>query len=290
MNRPPVIFALISIVVLLALILNCSEDPSLPVDSAGRVLDLPSGPLVVERISRDEHTRVISATLLSGSVARQLTIEPVAEGPLVDGLTAELTDVTGLLYRVSIAWDPDDPDRIWFREQTTTDVMTVSAGSSGDRVFEEYDTNGDVYRVDVPALDDETRRRVIGHSRSGWQPEDPEHVELVGSYADFEVYYNRHANNSLHDNPDGEVLVETLLNEQFAALAVGAAVQPVDGKDNEQPGKISDRARKICVGAGICARFKCMAGGWVNPLCVACGGTSIACTFATVACWFADCD
>jgi hypothetical protein len=267
----------------LALMVGCSEDVQVPRGTAELTLELPIADVTVTQVVRDTDDRTIEAKLTVSGSERQISIVPLRGGDLPVGFIAELSDQSGILFHVSMAWDPNDPDRIWLMEQSNGDIMTVAAERIGDRLAEEYIINGDRFRVDYPALERESRRRAIAHNRDGWHPEDPAIVEFIGKYAEFEAFYGQYSNNSLHNNPDGELLVSLLANEQFAGFVVG-------GKDDGGPRRINERAARFCVVANLCFNFKCLVGGWVNPLCVACGGTAIACTFATVACWFVDCN
>ena len=86
-------------------------------------------------------------------------------------------------------------------------------------------------------------------------------------------------------NQDGEALVSLVNDESFVNYVLGQTDDP--GK----PKKGSKAAMRICALATVCAFFKCTFGGaWLNPICVSCTGTGLACAIATIGCWIADCE
>lgn len=267
----------------LLLLTGCSGDVQIPGQTDEVALDVPLGPVAIKRVVRDTEKKEIVVTLTTGEGERCVRILPWVESPLPLSLVAEISDRGGVLYGVTMAWDPEDPDRSWLVERTDENVMTASMHRVGDRLIEVYDIDGDVFEVDYPALDPETRRRAIVHSRYGWQPESPDVAEFLGKCREFEAFYARHAGNTLHNNADGELLVSLLTNEPFVGAATGA-------KDGGGPQQMDKRAERICALAALCARLKCMFGGWMNPACVACSGTATACLIATILCWFVNCN
>jgi len=273
----------ITLVILgLLLLTGCSGDVQVPGQTDEAALEVPQGPVAIKRVDRDKEKKEIVVTLATGEGERRVRIVPCVDGPLPFGIAAEISDTGGVLYAVTLAWDPEEPDRSWLMERTEENVMTASMHRVGDRVIELYDIDGDVFEVDYPALDPETRRRAIVHSRYGWQPESPDVAEFLGKCDEFETFYAAHAGNTLHNNADGELLVSLLTNEPFVGAAVGA-------KDGGGPTLLDDRLEGFCVLVSACARLKCMFGGWTNPVCVACSGAATACLIIAIVCWFLNC-
>jgi hypothetical protein len=260
---------------------GCSDDVNIPGNTAVPVAELPAYDVVIARVVRDPDNRTISTQLTAGSAERQINITPFSTVDLPVGFAADLSGPDEILYHVSLAWDPEDPANFRLMERSGEDFLTLSAGRSDDRLFEEYVINGDRFRADYPDLDRETRRRIMTHSGDGRLSCDPAIVEFAGKYAEFKNFYGRFSDTSLNHNPDGALLVALLTDDQYVAAAVGA-------RDNGDPGKMADKtADRICATATICGAFKC--GTLVNPLCVPCAGTSLACAIAEVVCWIFDC-
>jgi hypothetical protein len=263
------------------IVTGCGDELNVPGDTTGPLTRIEALDVVVTRVDRDDDTRTITTELTAGAAERQITIEPYSTNTLPTGFTAELSGPGGVLYHISLAWDPGERDRFRLVEMAGEDMLTLTADRVGGRLFEEYVINEDRFRVEYPALNRETRRKAMAHAETGRRSEDPGIAEFVSRYAEFQAFYSRHSQNSLHNNPDGELLVALLANEQYAAAAVG----------EERPGgpdRMADKtADRICATATVCGVLKC--GTLVNPLCVPCGGTSLACAIAEIACWIFDC-
>lgn len=258
------------------------EEP--PAHAGGTVIETPAGDLGIDALVRDDDRRIVRAQVQAPWGARDLAVYAADAPKLAAGFTAELTASQGTSFRLSIAWDPDIPGRAWVREESGGDVLTISTERRGDRILETYDMNGDVLQVDYPALDLETRRKVLAHAGQGWTPERADDIELVAASREYQAFYDRHKSASLFGNPDGEVLVSLVTSEQFVSMAVGRP-------GNAGPEKLADRrADRLCAIATVCGFLKCtLGGGLLNPVCVACTGTSLACAFAELGCWIVQC-
>lgn len=90
---------------------------------------------------------------------------------------------------------------------------------------------------------------------------------------------------TLNANSDGIVLASLLNDKNFVDHILQGS------HDVEMAaGHKGDPAARVCAIATICGALKCtFGGGMLNPVCVACSGTSLACAIATIGCWIADC-
>ncbi len=276
----------VAVLIPLLVLVGCQGQVQRPNETDNLVVDFPGDPVTVVDIVRDAHAKEIEAKVLVGSSERYVTIMASKESPLPVGFSAELADGNGdLLASVEVAWDPGRPDRVWLKEQTRSDVLTASLRRVGDRMIETYDINGEAFVMDYAPLDPASKLHAANHFKNGESPrtEVPEARELVEKFKEFEAFYSQHAGNTLHNNPDGELLVTLINDEHFAGQAVG--------KDHPRPQKVLDRtSSRACAIAGICSLFKCMLGGWANFICISCGGVSLACSITVIGCWIAGCD
>ncbi len=159
-------------------------------------------------------------------------------------------------------------------EWTMDDSLTIETSIEGSIVTEQYCLNGEprvytylnaeenAFKATPPEINDETEPSFVLRSKalqqiSQWQ-------ELASE------------SNSLNNNPDGELLVKILTNSEFNDWM---AQEFGDGNAMRRVSLMP--LKDLCYGAAACAKIKCLfGGGWMNFLCVACGGTEIACILA----------
>ncbi len=290
--------ALVAVLVTATLFAGCQsqrKDPLRPSDAAEPVFASPHGPVTVLALARDEGKKTIDAMISVGGRVRNLSIRRLEAISLPLGILAELRDPAGAqLVSFEIAWDSGEPYNVWFREATPLDALEVSMQRTGEGMREVYKANGQTFTVEysTPLLELRQRRwsRTIGVGA-----EEGEARSIAGSGARvkaFEEYYARHVGSTLHENADGEVLASLINNEGFAELLVGrsSAVEGAGAGAEHCADGIEDKtAVRICAIASVCSVTKCLLGGWANFICVACGGTSLACGISEIGCWLADC-
>jgi len=240
------------------------------------------GSIEIVDVTRDETKKIFRARVLRNDESRNIAITRADGAPFPGAMSAETRDDEGnLLYRIEMAMIPGE-DALWFLEQTETDVLTAYIRRTRDRVYERYDINGETLEIDYPRLEDAAMDKIVARYLKGEELNStPEVEEVAARLAEFDAFYSPHIGNSLHDNPDGELLVTLLSDPSFAGLVTGEELDPQ---------LIKDRTKRACWAALTCTGFKCKLGGLANPLCDACAGVAVACIIAEIACWFLGCD
>jgi len=244
----------------------------------------------VECVERDEKTKTIRATVRigeDGEVVRRVLITGGDEIPLPLGVAATLADDEDrILFSVWFGWDAGDNERVWLSEAAGGDRLIVSARFLPDHIVEEYRVNGQSLHVAYPRMEGLECRRAAALRSNGqeqWQPEDAATIEFLASLQRFREFYDGLSGNMLDNNPEGQVLVALISNEDFVRRVLGeTARSTLMG--------LGPTVDHTCAVAGLCGLLKCMAGGFMNPLCVACAGTSAACAIAELGCWIANCE
>jgi hypothetical protein len=233
----------------------------------------------IRDVERDETRRTVAATVVEHGIERQLTLVPLPDGPS-PGLVATIDD-DGSFFELSIAIN-EHTGELWIRERTAVDEMTIVLRDQGGRTFESYDINGERLSFDYPAVEPSQLDKAVARYRLGdaGSAATPELREVAAALAVFDAFYTPTTGNTLHNNPAGDLLVSLLSDPVAAGALTGEDVTPLH----------TGAAQRVCWAASVCSRFKCGFGGLVNPLCTACAGTTAACVFTEIACWFVGCD
>ncbi len=276
--------ALVALLVLVCALPACrgSRETDAPMAPDDATL-FQMGSARVTRISTDRQSRTIAAKLTTRRGARTAYVEPIPDSPLPNGVRATIVTETGnTLFQIDMAWS-ESSEQLWIREQSGSDVRTMWRNTARGQVFESYDVTGDRAEFDYPLLPPGQMDKLAAAVRSGRSTSGlpPEHREVALSFERFAAYYAPHTTNSLHANPDGELLLQLIAEPAFVQRAIGGG-QP--------PTRIKSAAGRICFIAATCTSLKCRFGGWANPLCIACGGTAVTCFMAEVGCWIAGCE
>lgn len=235
----------------------------------------------IRDVERDETRRTVAANVSRDGIERRLTLAPLRDGPS-PGVVASIAD-DGSFFELAIGVD-ERTGTVWLRERTATDEMFISVRQQGGRVFEAYEINGARLAFDRPALPVAQLDKAVARYRAGelaLSPS-PEMQEMADRLARFDAFYTPTVTNSLHHNPEGELLVGLLTDPAVAGLVTGEWVEPLR---NVTP------AERVCYLASLCVSFKArFAGGLANPIVASCIGTFVACVFTEIACWFIGCD
>jgi hypothetical protein len=275
------------IILLVAFLPGCGNETRAPVEGTKPGFDSPQGYVSVLDLVRDEQARRIEARILVGGSERHLTVKQPEGAPLPFGFCAELTDIDrNLLFGLQLAWNPDTPDSVWVKEETQSDWLTLFVRRSGNRVTEEYIVNDEPFSVDYPIVDSELSPYDVIDSvlSESTEQASPEAKELVARIADFKAFYERYAGNTLNANPDGEVLVSLLNDEDFVNYAVGGGITLKRGYDGALRSPTGRWFSRFCALASLCSAIKCVATPG-NPVCLPCTGASVTCGIVIVAEW-----
>ena len=244
--------------------------------------------ILLVNVSYDPVNRILYSTVEKGGVRRELAVRPLRSSEWPVGISADISDHAGdVLFTLEIAWDEPNPGNVWFREASGSDEITAVVEQVGDRVSEVYTINGVVRSYNYPAIDPEAREHAVRFLYEGLDEriKDPDVLEYIGVLGDFGNFYADNAPSSLSLNADGDILLKVLGDTN---LVTRASI----GKSSGKIALLEKRAQQVCSVAWVCAALKCtFGGGWGNPLCIACGGTSLVCNIATLACTFiVNCD
>lgn len=232
-------------------------------------------------MQRDEAARTVAATVSRDGIERRVKVLPVADGSGND-FVATIED-DGSFFEVAIGID-ERTGEVWARERTEVDEMEIRLLRRDGRVYESYEINGERLSFDRPDLPAAQLDKAIARYHQGdiWESSSPGMLETADRLAEFDAFYTPTTGNTLHHNPQGEVLMDLLTDPGAVAVLTGGdpIVLRKDGA-----------AQRVCWLAAMCVSFKArILGGLANPLMASCGGTLAACVFTEVACWVAGCD
>ncbi|HEX5131829.1 MAG TPA: hypothetical protein VFX92_05005 [Candidatus Krumholzibacteria bacterium] len=249
---------------------NANDVPDVVTQSGDQLFDL----------QRDEARRTVEANVVHNGQTRRLTLAPLPDGPS-PGIVAAIADDAADYFELSIARD-ERTGEVWLRERTPTDEMTITVREAGGRVYETYAINGNTLAFDHPALDVAQLDKAVARYRAGTiaYAATPELRETGEKLARFDAFYTPTMTNTLHRNPDGELLISVLTDPAVAGAITGESVAPQ---------RYVTATERVCWLATMCVSFKARVGGLANPAFAACLGTLIACVFTEIVCWIANC-
>ena len=190
-------------------------------------------------------------------------------GTTASGYRATLTDAGGALpWEFDRQNDPNDPGHFSIVEKTPADEMLIEQWITDTSVTESYTINGIGESFYFPTGDLDSIASVHDALLSGGmsrQSSDP----LVQALNDFDNFYT--TSNSLHDNREGCVVSQFLINQDIADWLILQNPVIVNG---ELSYVIPDW---LCLLAGECALIKCPVGGPANAVCDVCFGVVVIC-------------
>jgi hypothetical protein len=259
-------------------LVGCHNDVEKPVSQRRVTVDTPRGKVMLQEAIQNVDDKFVTASVTGGDINATFRLVSTGDDANVIGGRAELLDASGrLLFSIETRMNRVTGE-IVMTEATPDDYLTLRTSSDDERVHESYDTNGDVAIFDYPALSDDAERRALNYYRHGLPANRlPGAVsEYIGNLASFETYFAPHANNTLQNNPSGELLVQILTSPELPFLVVG---------DESEP-HIIKWIETTCMGARTCTLLMCR----INPagaLCETCWAISVACTILEYMCsWF----
>jgi hypothetical protein len=270
---------------LIALLLfACSEADNAVVDLSaqrGQTLEVETttGVFAVHSILCDAETRSTRIVLeRDGGRAddrRTVTVAPATlntEGSLPAGVMYRLSDGHGEpLFEVSVGWDTDT-GMSWAHERTRTDDLVIVRRLTDATATETYVINGERLNVTYPNIPWRDVERAVSHYKRLGPAGMRSQPQLVAALAAFEAFYTPHLGNSLHRNPDADLVAAVASSEPIAqAIAVAGGDSPLRPKP-----RVRDY---ICAGFGLCAFLKCPFFGPFNTLCDICSAVSVMCVF-----------
>ena len=258
-------------------LLGCSNDVEKPEPVRRMTVDTPGGKKKVQDPVRDPDGRRFTASVVGEGTDATLRLESTGDGVTTTGLLAELRDPSGNLLFSLEATVNHVTGEVIYTQATSEDYMTNRIIADDERVWEQYDANGDVATFEYPALSDETQR----HAVNAWEHNStPAHLpadvsEYIAQVGAFDAYYAPHSANTLTHNTSGELLVQILTSPELPSLVVG-----------ETPD--SERWRWVehtCATARACVTLVCR----THPgslVCGVCWGIAVICTiFDLIASW-----
>ncbi len=219
---------------------------------------------------------------------RYIALAPRSDGPYPCGATGVIRDAAGnLLFEISVAWDSSRPDHLWLRERTGADELTLYYDRQEGHITEHYILNGSECTIEYPEMEISELKRLSRLCQQSHLVQSTETARLddksrvcLGKIREFHAFYSRFSTNTLHHNPDGETLVRFIESEYLQEFLGSHRISKIEPGDMQLMS--SGASNTVCAIASLCGVLKCMFGGWVNPLCVACGGTAAACAIAEI--------
>jgi len=165
-------------------------------------------------------------------------------------------------------------DRLWIRQSQTRETIR-----------EHFVYNGRSLNIAYPKLDPVTMTKSFAlYERGEHERIDP---DLLGAFQAFEAFY--HQDDALHANPEGELLIATLLAPETVHEIQAARASKTAGSEAATIALGRKNASVYCAIVGVGTGLKCFFGGAANPICLFGAYHSLACGLLEIVCsvWWA---
>lgn len=241
-------------------------------------IQLSDGSVEISRCSYDYAAHVMTARIdhsYTGVSLNDLSLRIQNLTESQSGPTAALALIStsgGLLFEIEYALSQTDSTWCRVTERTQEDILAMTRRVPGDSIVEDYSLNGltrtYVYSSSVIEY--------LEGGNIGVSLDDATLNYIDSVQTDFGQFIQ--GATTLADNPAGKLLVEIVSSPGFQTW-LRSSCRFTFGDDELSKSLIT--RTDICTIAAICARFKCLLGGWANPLCHACVGVGAACLIAS---------
>ncbi|HET6349274.1 MAG TPA: hypothetical protein VFH88_09355 [Candidatus Krumholzibacteria bacterium] len=266
-----------ALLVVLSLV-GCNRDVQGPEQADRVTLNTAMGDVVVEDVTRDLNAKRMTARVVGSQIDANLQVSSSSTGENQQVVTATLTDADGnLLYMIEETANTLTGELI-YREATEQDYLEVGIHDDEQRTRETYDADGDVAIFEYPSISEETKSRALNLHEHGLPTDHlpADITEYVHQAEAFETYYLPHTSSTIHNNPDGELLVQVLTSPEVSQLVIGG---------DDDPQRVL-WVQNFCMWANACTAFSCRIAP-THPVCAFCTVASWACTIIQLVCsWF----
>lgn len=246
-----------------ALLAGCDNDRSNNANAREPVAITRSGIEILE-VTRRMDERTVEAVIVAGGEERQVTMEPLLDGPLPSGFRAQIDDGDEIAY----GWD-ERSGALWFQQQSGENHFEMTRIVAHGRVAEEYVFNNRSLQLDYAdlpaAITDKAVNKYV--ARESLDGASAEVAELAGAFAAFEEFAAELPSDMT--STDQSLLTSLLTDPIFARAITGDDVDP-------------NRPDGLCKFFNVCAAISCK---FINniQICTICVAGSLACLFMD---WF----
>ena len=254
-----------------ALLAGCDDDRANNANTREPVAITQSG-IEILSVTRRMDERTVEAVIVAGGEERQVTMEPLLDGPLPSGIVTTVTSRDGETIRRSYGWDAST-GATYIREQSGQDDFELLRTPGAGRVVEQYRYNDIPLRLEFPEMSGEvydkiTSKVLRGESLDAATPGVREFAGAVEQFGEFAVQLPDRMTTS---TAEGDLIGSLLTDPVFANAVTGEDVIDLSLKDN------------ICRFFNTCAAFSCRFFGTVQ-ICTICLAGSLACAFLDLLC------
>lgn len=261
-------------VALVCTVAGCEDRASNTGDT--QPIAVTEGGVEILKVVRDENRRTVEAVVVTGGEERQVTFEPLLDGPLPSGVKMSVTPPSGgETTTLSYAWDSPS-QQTWFRQQSGGETFELARANTDRRVVEEYVFNDRLIRLEYadlgPAvLDNAVDAYLRGEANNS---PNPDVVEFVQQLQAFEAFFAQLPSTATFENPDARLLTSLLADPAFTGAVVGG---------NSEAYVTASRPDGVCQFFNVCMAISCRI--ILNyHICTVCMAGSMACAFMDFFC------
>ena len=249
-----------------ALLSGCDDDRANNSTAREPIAITESGIEIID-VTRRMDERIVEAVIVAGGEERQVTVQPLLDGPLPSGVTTTLLGSDDRqLERRSYGWDANT-GASFVRQESEDGVFEMTQTLAGGRVVEEYRFNHSVLRLEYAQLAPEHYDKITSKYLRGESLDDttPAVQEFASSLRQFDEFASQ-LPASLTQQPEDDVIGSLLNDRVFVSTVTGEELAPTALKD------------MICNFFNTCAAFSCRFFGG-SQVCTICLAGSLACLF-----------
>lgn len=252
--------------VLLCAMAGC-EDRANNADAKRPIAVTASGVEIME-VFTDEVTRTVEAVVVAGGEERQVTFEPLLDGPQSFALRTVLPSTEAEAIELSFGWD-NGSGATWVRQSIGGDTFELERSVANGRVYEAYRFNEQTLVLEYADLPADLLSKAVAKYRRGesMNTTSADIVEFVTQLPAFDAFAAELPTEITSPSNDGQLLTSLLADPVFTETVLGVRIT-----DNVVSG--------LCTRFGQCAAVFCR----FLPNSVVCG----VCVSGVFACIFME--
>lgn len=246
---------------------GCDGDQTSNADAKKPIAVTASGVEIME-VVKDETMRTVEAVVVAGGEERQVTFEPLLDGPQQFSVRTAVASTDAETTELSFGWD-DATGATWVRQSVGDDTFELEHSISNGRVHEAYRFNEQALVLEYADLPADIMSKAVAKYRRGesMNTASADVMELVMQLPAFDAFASQLPAEFTSPGDDGQLLMSLLADPVFTETVLGVRIT-----NNVVSG--------ICTRFGQCAAVFCR----FLPSSVVCG----VCISGVFACIFME--
>jgi hypothetical protein len=203
---------------------GCQEDRTNNADAKKPIAVTASGVEIMEVLA-DEAMRTVEAVVVAGGEERQVTFEPLLDGPQSFAVRTVLPSTDAEAIELSFGWD-DASGATWVRQSVGNDTFELERSISNGRVHEAYRFNEQALVLEYADLPADIVSKAVAKYRRGesMTGTSADVVEFVTQLPAFDTFAAQLPAEFTAPSDDGQLLTSLLADPVFTETVLGVRI------------------------------------------------------------------